>query len=110
MTGIPQHTWLNIEESYDRSRTTSRMRVTDGWLYRVSIRMNGTQTDSMCFVPDTAPYTDAATCEMVRVRRLFLRTVQLDNKCASTGVPCRTPDKCGCWLEMREHLHGDATQ
>lgn len=36
------------------------------------------------------------------IERSFLGYIQLENDgCKATGEPCREPEKCGCWLEMK---------
>lgn len=38
------------------------------------------------------------------IQSAFLKKVQEDNDCGSTGKPCREEKKCGCWLEMDEMI------
>lgn len=37
--------------------------------------------------------------ENEQLRAGLLRCVQYDNKCDQTGVPCREPGRCSCYLE-----------
>jgi len=47
--------------------------------------------------------------EIERLRASVMRYVQQSNACERTGVPCREPARCGCWLEAQTwHTQGDA--
>lgn len=37
----------------------------------------------------------------------FMKRVQADNGCATTGAACRAPLKCGCHLEMEAAIKAE---
>lgn len=42
-----------------------------------------------------------------RTDAAFLAYLQIENSCEQTGHPCRERQKCGCYLEVRQHIDGD---
>ena len=83
----------------------SVVKVTDGETESRAYRGVGglwhdAETEAPLYVQPTHWRLGAPMADADRLRRGFLRFVQRDNKCPTTGKPCREPERCGCHLEM----------
>lgn len=48
--------------------------------------------------------------ESAKTRAAFLRFIQRENECKSTGTWCREWTKCGCLLEMQQLVADEQAQ
>lgn len=48
-----------------------------------------------------------ADIHFANVAHAFLKYIQEANKCVIDGNACRSPRKCGCWLEMEAAINAE---